>query len=50
MGFSGPIIPCKVVAAGDETYLVCEAGAAGVASVAKWFLLCVLQQCLFLCA
>ena len=33
-------------AAGDESYLVCAAVAAGVV----WFLLCVLQQCLFLCA
>ena len=32
--------------AGDESYLVCAAVAAGVV----WFLLCVLQQCLFLCA
>ena len=38
--------PCKVAAAGDERYLVCAAGAAGVV----WFLLCVLQQWLFLCA
>ena len=40
------IFPCKVVAAGDERYLVCAAGAAGVVSVAKWFLLilCVLQR------
>ena len=37
---------CKVAAAGDESYLVCAAVAAGVV----WFLLCVLQQCLFLCA
>ena len=36
--------PCKVAAAGDERYLVCAAGAAGVASVAKLFLLCVLQR------
>ena len=38
--------PCKVAATGDERYLVCAAGAAGVV----WFLLCVLQQWLFLCA
>ena len=36
--------PCKVVAAGDERYLACAAVAAGVVSVAKWFLLCVLQR------
>ena len=35
---------CKVAAAGDERYFVCAAVAAGVV----W--LCVLQQCLFLCA
>ena len=40
------VSPCKVAAAGDESYLVCAAVAAGVV----WFLLCVLQQCLFLCA
>ena len=40
------VFPCKVAAAGDESYLVCAAVAAGVI----WFLLCVLQQCLFLCA
>ena len=40
------VSPCKVAAAGDERYLVCAAVAAGVV----WFLLCVLQQCLFLCA
>ena len=39
------VFPCKVAAAGDERYLVCAAGAAGVV----WFLLCVLQQWLFLC-
>ena len=49
------VFPCKVAAAGDERYLVCAAGAAGVASVAnKWFLLCVLQRvvvpvCVVLC-
>ena len=37
---------CKVAAAGDERYFVCAAVAAGVV----WFLLCVLQQWLFLCA
>ena len=31
---------------GTSMYLVCAAGAAGVV----WFLLCVLQQWLFLCA
>ena len=40
------VFPCKVVAVGDERYLVCAAGAAAVV----WFLLCVLQQWLFLCA
>ena len=40
------VFPCKVAAAGDERYLVCAAGVAGVV----WFLLCVLQQWLFLCA
>ena len=43
------IFPCKVVAAGDERYLVCAAGAAEVVSDAnvfpsvfcnKWLLLC----------
>ena len=29
MGLSGPLIPCKVAAAGDERYLVCATGAAG---------------------
>ena len=38
------VFPCRVAAAGDERYLVCAAGAAGVVSVAKWFLLCVLQR------
>ena len=46
--------PCKVAAAGDERYLVCAAGAAGVVSCANWFLLCVLQRvvvfvCVVLC-
>ena len=41
------VFPCAVAAAGDERYLACAAGAAaGVV----WFLLCVLQQWLFLCA
>ena len=31
------VFPCIVAAAGDERYLVCAAGAAGVV----WFLLCV---------
>ena len=39
------VFPCKVASAGDESYLVCAAVVAGVV----WFLLCVLQQCLFLC-
>ena len=45
--------PCKVVAAGDERYLVCAAVAAAVVSVANVFL-CVLQRvvvpvCVVLC-
>ena len=40
------VFPRKVAAAGDERYLVCAAVAAAVV----WFLLCVLQQWLFLCA
>ena len=40
------VFPCEVAAAGDERYLVCAAVAAGFVS----FLLCVLQQWLFLCA
>ena len=39
------VFPCKVAAAGDESYFVCATVAAGVV----WFL-CVLHQCLFLCA
>ena len=35
----------KVAAGDDERYLVCAAGAAAVV----WFLLCVLQEWLFLC-
>ena len=38
------VFPCKVAAGDDERYLVCAAGAAAVV----WFLLCVLQECLFL--
>ena len=38
------VFPCKVAAAGDERYLVCATGAAGVVSCANWFLLCVLQR------
>ena len=33
----------NVVAAGDERYLVCAAGAAGAVSVANWFRLCFLH-------
>ena len=40
------VFPCNVAVAGDESYLVCAAVAAGVV----WFLLCVLQQCLCLYA
>ena len=48
------VFPCKAAAAGDERYLVCAAGAAGVVSCANWFLLCVLQRvvvfvCVVLC-
>ena len=48
------VFPCQVAAGGDERYLVCAAGAAGIVSVANWFLLCVLQQvgapvCVVLC-
>ena len=48
------VFPCKVAAAGDERYLVCATGAAGVVSCANWFLLCVLQRvvvsvCVVLC-
>ena len=39
------IFPCQVAAGDDERYLVCAAGAAAVV----WFLLCVLQEWLFLC-
>ena len=39
------VFPCKVAAGDDERYLVCAAGAAAVV----WFLLCVLQEWLFLC-
>ena len=42
--------PCKVVAAGDERYLVCAVDVAGVVSAANVFLLCVLQRvCVVLC-
>ena len=48
------VFPCKVVAAGDERYLVCAAVAAAVVSVRELFLLCVLQRvvvpvCVVLC-
>ena len=33
-----------MASAGDERYFVCATGAAGVVSVAKLFLLCVLQR------
>ena len=53
-GTKPSVFPREVAAAGDERYLVCSAGAAGVVSVAKWFLLCVLQRvvvpvCVVLC-
>ena len=38
------VFPCEVAAGGDERYLVCAAGAAGVVSCANWFLLGVLQR------
>ena len=44
------VFPCKVAAAGDERYLVCAAGVAGVV----WFLKCssyvFCNEWLFLCA
>ena len=39
------VFPCKVAAGDDERYLVC----ATVAAAVVWFLLCVLQEWLFLC-
>ena len=39
------VFPCKVAAGDDEKYLVC----ATVAAAVVWFLLCVLQEWLFLC-
>ena len=46
--------PCKVAAAGDERYLLCAAGAAGVVSRSNRFSLGVLQRvvvhvCVVLC-
>ena len=48
------VFPCKVAAAGDERYLVCAAGAAGVVSVAKCSFYVFLQRvvvpvCVVLC-
>ena len=40
---------CKVAAAGDERYLVCAAGAAGVVSVAKCSFYVFCNAWLFLC-
>ena len=37
------VFACKVAPAGDERYLVCAAGAAGVEPGVSRFLLCVLQ-------
>ena len=34
------VFPCKVVAAGDERYLVCAAGAAAVVPDNEWLFLC----------
>ena len=39
------VFPCKVAVGDDERYLVCAA----VAGAVVWFLLCVLQEWLFLC-
>ena len=39
------VFPCKVAAGDDERYLVC----ATVAAAVVWFLLCVLEEWLFLC-
>ena len=38
------VFPCKVAAGGDETYLVCAAGAAALVSSLNRFHLCVLQR------
>ena len=43
------VFPCKVVAAGDERYLVCAAGAAGVVSVANCSSYVFCDEWLFLC-
>ena len=42
--------PCKVAAAGDERYLVCAAGAAGVVSCANCSSYVFCNEWLFLCA
>ena len=44
------VFPCKVAAAGDERYLVCAAGAAGVISVANCSSYVFCNEWLFLCA
>ena len=44
------VFPCKVAAAGDERYLVCAAGAAGVVSVANCSSYVFCNEWLFLCA
>ena len=44
------VFPCKVAAAGDERYLVCAAGAAGVVSCANCSSYVFCNEWLFLCA
>ena len=44
------VFPCKVAAAGDERYLVCAVGAAGVVSVANCSSYVFCNEWLFLCA
>ena len=44
------VCPCKVAAAGEERYLVCAAGAAGVVSCATCSSYVFCNEWLFLCA
>ena len=44
------VFPCKVVAAGDERYFVCAAGAAGVVPDAMGSASVFCNEWLFLCA
>ena len=44
------VFPCKVAAAGEERYLVCAAGAAGVVSCANCSSYVFCNEWLFLCA